>query len=38
LHPRPARPSDLANQVNNFVFELESKIVRNQILSGRAAH
>src|SRR4029434_10562105 len=22
------------NQVNNFVFELESKIVRNQILSG----
>jgi polyribonucleotide nucleotidyltransferase len=27
-------PAELANQVNNFVFELESKIVRNQILSG----
>jgi len=27
-------PAGHANQVNNFVFELEAKIVRNQILSG----
>jgi polyribonucleotide nucleotidyltransferase len=30
----PGASSDHANQVNNFLFELESKIVRNQILSG----
>jgi len=27
-------PAGYANQVNNFVYELEAKIVRNQILSG----
>ena len=31
--PADAAP-DYANQVHNFVFELEAKIVRNQILSG----
>ena len=34
MHSRRTRLPDHANQVNNFVFELESKIVRNQILSG----
>ena len=31
---RPMRRPGHANDVNNFLFELESKIVRNQILSG----
>ena len=33
--PADATP-DYANQVKNFMFELEAKIVRNQILSGEA--